>query len=202
VEGIEIPGLLLPKRPSRSDPCAAPGRPRGVLALRVLLLTRPDRPSGASIQEQLSTQKIEYGEAIGQDQFIDVEPGASVMPEQVIDDMVSWLSRALHGASVPIRGRAQPEWSPTAIVARPVSGHVIIERAVRIGAENLFGIITEPQDAQLAPMPTVLFVNAGRLPHCGPASSVGRDGAKLGCAGCKGAARRSRWSRRQSDATG
>ena len=169
VEGIEIPGLLLPKDLAEAIGALRLGDSAGVLAPRVLLLTRPDRPSGASIQEQLSTQKIEYGEAIGQDQFIDVEPGASVMPEQVIGDIVSWLSRTLHGASVPIRGRAQPEWSPTAIVARPVSGHVIIERAVRIGAENLFGIITEPQDAQLAPMPAVLFVNAGLLPHSGPA---------------------------------
>src|ERR1035438_8520353 len=89
VEGIEIPGLLLPKDLAEAIRALRLGDSAGVLALRVLLLTRPDRPSGASIQEQLSTQKIEYGEAIGQDQFIDVEPGASVMPEQVIDDMVS-----------------------------------------------------------------------------------------------------------------
>ncbi len=169
VEGVEIPGLLLPKDLAEAIGALRLGDSAGVLAPQVLLLTRPDRPSSASIREQLSTEKIEYGEAIGQDQFIGVEPGASVMPEQVIGDIVSWLTRALHGASVPIRDRAQPEWSPTAIVARPVAGQVIIERAVRIGAENLFGIITEPQDAQLAPMPAVLFVNAGRLPHSGPA---------------------------------
>ena len=166
--GVEIPGLLLPEDLAETIRALRLPDTVGRSVLRLLLLTRPDRRSGASVREQLSAQYVEYGDAIGQDRFIDVEPGASVMPEQVINDIVSWLSRALEGASVPTSVPAQPG-STTAVVARPAVGRIVIERAVRIGAGNLFGIITEPQDAERARMPAVLFVNAGLLPHSGPA---------------------------------
>ena len=91
------------------------------------------------------------------------------MPEQVISDIVSWLSRALEGALSPTSVLSQSGRSTTAVVVRPAIGRTVIERAVRIGAGNLFGIITEPQDAERARMPAVLFVNAGLLPHSGPA---------------------------------
>jgi dienelactone hydrolase len=167
-DGLEIPGLLLPEdlaeaiRAMRLDDSAR------VLAPRLLLLTRPDRPSSANIREQLSSQNVDYGDAVGQAEFIDVEPGAAVLPRQTIADIASWLSRALDGPAVRTELSSQPGASPTAMVVRSISGHNVIERTVRIGTANLFGIVTEPQDAELAPLPAVIFTNAGLLPHPGP----------------------------------
>jgi dienelactone hydrolase len=169
VEGVEIPGLLLPEdlaetiRALRLDDSAC------VLAPRLLLLTRPERPSSENLRKQLSTHNVECRDAVGQAQFIDVEPGAAVLPQQAITDIVSWLSQALDCPAVRTRVRFHPETSPTAIVARSTADRSIIERTVRIGTENLFGIVTEPQKAELSSMPAVVFVNAGLLPHSGPA---------------------------------
>ena len=183
VEGFEIPGLLLPRDLAEAIRALRVEESADVLALRLLLLTRPDRPSSANIQKQLSTQNVDYGDAVGQDQFIDVEPGVAVLPERVITAIVSWLSRVLDGAAVPTRVRAQPEPSQTAIVARPIAGRSIVERTVRIGADKLFGIVTEPHDAEIVPMPAVVFMNAGLLPHSGPARlwvEMARRWAELG----------------------
>jgi dienelactone hydrolase len=92
-----------------------------------------------------------------------------VLPQQAITDIVSWLSQALDCPAVRTRVSFHPETSPTAIVARSTADRSIIERTVRIGTENLFGIVTEPQKAELSSMPAVVFVNAGLLPHSGPA---------------------------------
>jgi hypothetical protein len=80
-------------------------------------------------------------------------------------------------------GRAQPERSAKAIVARTADGRTIIERTVRIGAGNLFGIVTEPEDCETTRMPSVLFSNAGVLTHSGPARvwvEMARGWAALG----------------------
>ena len=167
-DGVAIPGLFLPKNLARAIRALSLNDAAGKLAPRLLLLTRPERRSDTDIRRRLSTQNIEYSDAIGQDQFIGVEPGAAVLPEQVIVDLVSWLTRALDGATAPTIDCVQAESSSTAIVARPVTGQKLIERTVRIGAENLFGIVTEIEDAKVSPMPAVLLLNAGRLPHSGP----------------------------------
>jgi len=169
VKGVEIPGLLLPEdlgdtvRELRLDDFV------GVLAPRLLLLTRPERPSSENLRKQLSKNNVECRDAVGQAQFIDVEPGAAVLPRQVIAEIVSWLSETLDSPAVRTRVRFDPEKLPTAIVARSTAGRGIIERAVRVGTGNLFGIVTEPQRTDLSSMPAVVFVNAGLLPHLGPA---------------------------------
>ena len=166
---VEIPGLLLPKDLAEAIGALELDDSASAAARRLLLLTRPDRPSSARILKWLSAQDVEHGDAVGQDQFVDIEPGAAVLPEQVIVDIVSWLSRTLDNAAVPTTVPAQPKSWPLATLAPLPAGRRVIERAVRIGAESLFGIVTEPQDAELAPMPTVVFLNAGVLPHAGPA---------------------------------
>lgn len=168
VNGLEIPGLLLPEDLAEAIRVLRLEDSVGQSAPRLLLLTRPERPSSAGIRERLSAENIEHGDAIGQAQFIAVEPGYSVMPAQVIKDIAFWTSRALDGPIVRTEVRSQPGASPTAIVARSNFGQNIIERTVRIGAEHLFGIVTELQDAEPVPVPTVLFMNSGRGPHTGP----------------------------------
>ncbi len=168
-ESLEIPGLLLPRDLAEAIRVLRLDNSAGVLARRLLLLTRPDRPSDENLLKSLSFLNVECGKAANQGQFIDVEPGAAVLPEQVIVDMVSWLARALDGATVPTAACAQPKSWPIATVAPTTTGRSVIERTVRIGAASLFGIVTEPQDAEVAPMPAVVFLNGGVLPHSGPA---------------------------------
>ena len=168
VDGLEIPGLLLPDDLAEAIRVLRLENSASQSASRLLLLTRPERPSSMGIRERLSAQNVEHADAIGQAQFIEVEPGASIMPEQVIEDIVSWVSRALDGPAFRTEVPSQPGASQTAIVARSKAGHGIVERPVRVGTGNLFGIVTEPQDAELAPMPAAMFTNAGLLPHSGP----------------------------------
>jgi len=182
-EGLELPGLLLSDELTEAVRALRLNDAASTSAQRLLVLTRPDRPSGLSTREHLSSHNVEFRDAIGQDGFIGVEPGASVVPRQAIEDIVSWLPLALAGAAVPTRSEAEGAGPATAVVARPADGPVIVERAVRIGAGNLFGIITEPDDAHRSPAPTVMFVNAGLLPHSGPARlwvDMARSWAALG----------------------
>ena len=184
VEGVEVPAL-----PLSEDLAAAIRALRldddlvGVSPKRLFVLTRADKALSASVQEELATKNVEFGRATGQVRFIGVEPGAAVLPEQTLADIVSWQSRAFDGAPAPMAVRAQPERPAKAIVARTADGRAIIERTVRIGAGNLFGIVTEPEDTETAHLPSVLFTNAGVLTHSGPAHvwvEMARDWAAQG----------------------
>jgi dienelactone hydrolase len=167
--GVEIPGLLLPKNLAAAISALSLDNSAGALAQRLLLLTRPGRFSSARLQNRLSAHNVEQRDATGQDRFIDVEPGISVMPEEVVGDIVTWSSRSLDSAGVTTSVLTQPESWSVVCVARSESGGNVIERAVEIGAEKLFGVVTELQDAGRAPRPAVIFLNAGVCPHSGPA---------------------------------
>jgi len=165
---VEIPGLVLPKdlagatgALSIDDSPVVPARP-------LLVLTRPDRPPSSNLLTWSSTQSLDQAEVVGQHEFIGVEPGASVVPKQVISDIEAWLSRRLSGTGDP-SVCDHPQSMPTASVAQTPDGRDVIERAVRIGAEHLFGVVTEPQGADVGSTPAVVLVNAGVLPHSGPA---------------------------------
>ncbi len=167
--GVEIPGLLLPKNLAAAISALSLDDSAGALAQRLLLLTRPGRSSSTRLQEKLSAHNVEQRDAAGQDRFIDVEPGISVVPEEVVGDIVSWSTRSLDSAGVPNTVLKRPESWSVVCVARSEPGCSIVERAVEIGAEKLFGVVTEPQEAGGALRPTVIFLNAGVCPHSGPA---------------------------------
>ena len=90
------------------------------------------------------------------------------MPERVIGEIVSWQSHKLDGERTPVALGAQPVEPARRIVARSPAGVAVVERTVQVGTGNLFGIVTEREDADQAPMPAVMFINAGVLPHSGP----------------------------------
>jgi dienelactone hydrolase len=165
---VEIPGLVLPKDLAEATRALSIDDSPMVPARPLLVLTRPDRPPSSSLLAWSSTQSLDQTEVVGQHEFIGVEPGASVLPEQVITDIEAWLSRRLSGTGDQ-SVCDHPQSMPTASVARTPDGRDVIERAVRIGAEHLFGVVTEPQVSGLGPTPAVVLVNAGVLPHSGPA---------------------------------
>jgi alpha-beta hydrolase superfamily lysophospholipase len=166
---VEIPGVLLPK-----DLAESIGElgvdDRGIaLARRLLLLTRPDRPASRQFLAGLSAQDAEQGAAVGQEELIDVEPGGAVLPERTIADIVTWLSLVFdetRAANIAIE--APVAWT-AATVAQLLAAPGVIELPVQIGEAGIFGIVTEPEGARLIPLPTVVFLNAGVLPHSGPA---------------------------------
>ena len=59
VEGVEIPGLLLPEDLAETIRALRLDDSAGVLAPRLLLLTRPERPSSENLRKQLSTHNVE-----------------------------------------------------------------------------------------------------------------------------------------------
>ena len=116
---VEIPGLVLPGDLARSvGALRLDDALDGAAAADVLLLTRPDRPPSANLQKQLSTWNVEYAAATGQDSFIEVEPGASVLPERVMAEIVSWQSGKLEGERTPVPRCVQSGQPTTAVVAR------------------------------------------------------------------------------------
>lgn len=166
---IEIPGLLLPAGLAGAISSLSLEATAAPLAQRVLLLARPDRPSSPRVLKRLATENIEHGPAAGQEQFIDVEPGSAVMPERVIADITSWLSRTLNIDPVADIVPTQPESCERAVLAQAIGGPCVIEHCERVGSDGLFGIVSEPQGADNVAMPAVVLLNAGMLPHSGPA---------------------------------
>src|ERR1019366_8963172 len=97
------PRSAVARRPRRDDPRTAPGRLRRRISTQVAATHATRRPSSENLRKQLSTHNVECRDAVGQAQFIDVEPGAAVLPQQAITDIVSWLSQALDCPAVRTR---------------------------------------------------------------------------------------------------
>ena len=72
----------------------------------MLLLTRVDRPVPPGIVDRLEQEgpRLETGPATGQGQLLDVPPELSVVPEDVLRDIVGWLSRGVGDRpAVPVK---------------------------------------------------------------------------------------------------
>ena len=130
---------------------------------RLLVLLREGRKIDARASTWLVERGAEVGSTVGQDQLIDVEPFAAVVPEATLDRIATWVSE---GAVAPL----MPVVAPTvrrAVVGHDEQGRPIIEKPVLLGSLGLFGMITEVEGVEDAPL--VLFSNAGRISHVGPA---------------------------------
>jgi alpha-beta hydrolase superfamily lysophospholipase len=132
----------------------------GPLAERVLLLTRKGREPDERMCKRLALPHIDAEQITGQEALLGVN---ATTPEETLERIVAWTSKPL-GSTVVV---PRPTIG-TAVVGRTHEGRAVLERPVDIGPTHLFGVLTEPEGGAAQSLPTVMFLNAGRIHHQGP----------------------------------
>jgi dienelactone hydrolase len=157
---VEGPGVLFSAATvSDLEPLAID--PGAATATRELLLFRQGRKPPRALAARLALSHVESEEVVGQDALLDV---SAVTPDRALDRMVAWLTEA---GGPPVR--VEPPEPGTAEVQRSADGAAVLERPLEIGPARLFGILSEPEGGVAQSAPTVIFLNAGRIGHHGPA---------------------------------
>jgi alpha-beta hydrolase superfamily lysophospholipase len=157
---VEAPGVVFSAATvSELEPLAVPSDAN--LASRELVLARKGRRLGRGMAGRLELPHVESEEVEGQEVLLDVD---AVTPEATLDRIVSWLT-VPGGPVVPIE---RPHGWTTA-VHRMEGRPAVLERPLTIGPAGLFGILSEREVDPAPGAPTVVFLNAGRIGHHGPA---------------------------------
>jgi len=157
---VEAPGVLFSAETvSDLDPLAIPGNAN--LASRELVLARQGRRLGRGMAGRLDLPHVESEEVEGQEVLLDVD---AITPEATLARIVSWLT-VPRGTVVPVE---RPQGRASA-VHRTDDRPGVLERPLTIGPASLFGILSEPEVDPGPAAPTVVFLNAGRIGHHGPA---------------------------------
>ena len=137
----------------------------GPMAVRICVLTRPDRGPDAKLEARLkSAGHVEPGPALGQHELLDgkLSPGL----EDTLERLVTWLSTVAAPDPAPFDLTPFDRMATSAVVAQDVRARPIVERTVRIGDAGLFGIVTEI-DGETSPTTVVCF-NTARSRRIGP----------------------------------
>ena len=145
----------------------------GVLGRRVLALFRPERPPRPAVRERLSGDHVEFADAIGQEELLNVWPLLGLVPQRSLDSVVTWLSRAIG----PRLRRSRCHALQVAVIAS-AGGEEVVEEIRHLGADQLFGILTRPVSP--APGVTAVLLNSGRLRPSRAGPALGQFGAELG----------------------
>lgn len=130
-------------------------------ARRCLVLLRSDRPMPLSLGLWRGSPRVEWEPAVGQDALIDVMPNESRVPTKTLSTISAWFDRVMPRDPQRLRGYNRSE------ALLPVSGWPVVrEKAMRLGSLGLFTVVTEAIGRR--PEATVVFLNAGVIPHTGP----------------------------------
>jgi alpha-beta hydrolase superfamily lysophospholipase len=163
---IETPGSIYAKETVADLSNVLIANAEGPLADGILLLSRSNRKGDRRMNEYLSMPHVERVSITGQDELVDVEPGAAKIPYETIEIMVGWLkTRAV--AETKVVADIEQLGRSRAVVATTPDGLAIEERAMSLGPRGLFGILTSCGDETQSP--TVFLLNAGPTDHAGPA---------------------------------
>lgn len=160
-DGVELASLHLPGRLA-----AELGR-LSLAELRLgaadcLVLRRARHGEDAVLERFVEGATVEHRSVRGQEQFLDVGPGSSILPEATMDGLARWLADRFAGEP----GRPVGVLGRDAVRLATPDGPVA-ERAVVFGEHRAFGIVTEPV-AGPAAGPAVVLASIGTLPHVGP----------------------------------
>jgi len=161
-EGLDLISLWMPSSLATDLSAIALDASRYPDGAKTLLVTRVNRPNSAQVLEWLEHPGTEEVEAEGQEEFLDVPPGISVLPLDTIDRIASWFDGVFDARTAPITRHITSE----AVVARDAEGRQIVERLSTFGSAGLFGVLTEP--AVDAGLPPLVLLNVGLLHHIGP----------------------------------
>jgi alpha-beta hydrolase superfamily lysophospholipase len=124
------------------------------------------------MRQRLELDHVEWGEAVGQSELVDVEPWQVSAPTATLDAVVSWVSAVIDSAVAGTTAAASEPvtfsvgGATVATVGHDGHGEAIVERITSVGETGLFGIVTEPADRPTGPM--VILLNAGIINHVGP----------------------------------
>jgi len=157
--GVEILGAMLPAQ-LVADLEQLRIAADADLADRTLVLVRTGRSRTRRRLDSLSGE-VEWAEAEGQAELVDVLPRDAIVPEVTLERIVAWLEGT---PKSPFR--VETAGSSEAAVL-DVGDALVTERPVRMGPQNLFGVVGEPLGAPAGP--PVVFLNAGQIDHVGPA---------------------------------
>jgi alpha-beta hydrolase superfamily lysophospholipase len=161
-EGLDLLSLWIPSSLAADLSAIALDGSRFPEGLKSLLVTRVNRPKSAQVLEWLERPGAEEIAAKGQEEFLDVAPGISVLPLDTIDQIAGWFDEIFDERAVPVTRHVTSE----AVVAHDAEGKQIVERLSTFGSAGLFGVVTEP--AVDAGLPPVVLLNVGLLHHIGP----------------------------------
>ncbi len=155
---VELPGFVYSAETVAELGALAMPEPARV-PRRALVLTRPERTPLNGLIERLGVEP-ELGEAIGQDQLLEVEPLYHEIPKATSARIVEWLGKEEAEPrvelNVPVRDRASFHHD----------GARLTERFVWLGDVSMFGVVTEPE--QRLDAPSIMLLNAGNDWHVGP----------------------------------
>lgn len=177
---VEVPGIVYRAETVEELSELSIAGTEGSLAERVLVLTRPERTANKAMVARLEMEHVEWGEAEGQAELVDVEPWQVRQPVAAIDAVVSWVSGVIGSETAVFSPAGAPGAAvPTvATFEADGAGGTVSERIVRLGPVGLFGIVTdraepgrparEAEEAEPAGGPTVVLFNAGMIDHVGP----------------------------------
>jgi hypothetical protein len=133
----------------------------GGLASRELVLARQGRRLDRALSARRALPHVESVEVGGQEDLLQVH---ATTPEETVSRIVSWLTDA-PGPAVRL-DRPEPQ---AAALHRAAGQPGVLERPVELGPARLFGMFSEPEHGADPATPTVIFLNAGRMGHQGPA---------------------------------
>ncbi len=158
---FEAPGALFSAETvSDLESLAIAGGDRS-LASRELLLARRGRKLHRVLAERLTLPHVESERIAGQDVLLDVD---AITPDATLERIVQWVTeprgplvrfgRPAHRTAVTLRSEGRPS---------------VRERPLDMGPAHLFGMLSEPEGQVEPAAPTIVFLNAGRIGHQGPA---------------------------------
>jgi alpha-beta hydrolase superfamily lysophospholipase len=141
-------------------------RTDGPMAARIYLLTRPDQPVDAKLHARLERAgQVDLGPASGQHDLLNVDGQQVLVPDETVEHVATWLS-SVAGDTVPLDLGAFDLTAASAVVGRDRRLRPIVERSVRIGAADLFGIVTEIEGDAF--QTTVVCLNVAKERRIGP----------------------------------
>jgi alpha-beta hydrolase superfamily lysophospholipase len=159
---VEVPGMVYEAATVAELGTLSIAAADGPLARRVLVLVRPDRTANKAMKQRLELEAVEWAEATGQAELVDVEPFEVQEPVAALDRVVAWATSVV--------GTESATFSCPAVVSATVDHDEgtggIVERIVTLGPVGLFGIVSEPVVPPTGP--TVILLNAGLIDHVGP----------------------------------
>jgi pimeloyl-ACP methyl ester carboxylesterase len=158
---FEAPGAMFSSQTMLElEPLAIAPADRG-LAGRELILTRKGRKVPRTLEGRRTLPGVEFEEITGQEALLDI---SALKPEQTLGRIVSWLTES-SGPLIRIEPPREHARATFRVEGRPS----VVEQPLTMGPGRLFGIVSEREDRVGTSVPTVVFVNAGRIPHQGPA---------------------------------
>jgi len=178
---VVTPGYVYPPAMAKSLSELSIAELEPPLAERTLVLVRPDRTPSRALRERLPPPEVEWQDALGQRDLLDVPSLLDEVPSKTVDAIESWLCGVFDEQRSAVK--APPPEGRSAIVGRDRNNAPVVEHAVRLGPGELFGIVTASE--KWAAGPTVLFLNDGHDHRTGSARSWVDLGRRLAADGLR-----------------